>query len=118
MAPQNQAAMKARMRERRNLIQKYEIHFDGPIAPRHWPLKYVPIFQRIKDIENVKYERYVEDLANEENETNDPLGPISERVSSLIRVAYDMRNSLANEATWRSRTENEIFDRFHTDIPW
>jgi hypothetical protein len=106
------------MRERRNLIQKYDIAFDGPIAPRQWPLIYAPIFQKIREIENIKYERYVEVLANEENETNDPLAPIFERVANLVRVAYDMRNSLANEATWRSRTENTVLDRFHSDMPW
>lgn len=116
MAPQTQVSAKAR--GRRNLIQKYEIHFDGPIAPRQWPLRYMPIFQKIREIESIKYERYIEVLANERHETNDPLPPISERVSILIRVAYDMRNSLANEATWRSGTEKIIFDRFHSDIPW
>lgn len=117
MAPRKNASVK-NLRERHNLIEKYEIVFDGPIAPRHWPLKYAPIFRKIREIENIKYERFVEELANEENDTNDPLDPIPERVAELIRVAYDMRNSLANEATWRSRTENLVLDRFHKDIPW
>lgn len=118
MAPRNQSEIKARMRERRNLIKAYDIVYEGPIAPRQWPLKYAPIFQRIRDIEDVKYERYVEIPTNEDIEGNDPLGPISERVADLIRVAYDMRNSLANEATWRSRSEKIVLDRFHLDFPW
>lgn len=114
MAPSSAALL----HERRNLIQKYNIAFDGPIAPRQWPHKYAPIFQKIREIESIKYERYVEDLADEENETNDRLAPIPERVADLVRAAYDMRNSLANEATWRNRTETIVLDRFHSDMPW
>lgn len=99
-------------------MQRYNIVFDGPVAPHQWPQIYVPIFQKIREIENIRYERYVEDLANRENETNDPLVPIPERVTNLVRAAYDMRNSLANEATWRNRTEKIVLDRFHSDMPW
>ncbi|OKL64176.1 hypothetical protein UA08_00535 [Talaromyces atroroseus] len=117
MAPKTKKSVKDRMCERQNLIKAYDIVFDGPIAPRQWPRQYVPIFQKIRDIEDVKYERYVSFLTTEENETNDPLAPITDRVANLIRVAYDMRNSLANESTWRLHTESQVLGRFLTDLP-
>jgi hypothetical protein len=101
----------------RNLIEKYDIVFDGPIPSREWPIKYVPIFQKFREIEDVKYERYIGTLITQ-NQANHYSCHIFERVADLIRAAYDMRKSLANEATWREGTESLVVSRFHTDIAW
>lgn len=119
MAPRRQKGVDKANKDskRRDLITAYDIVFDGPIPRRKWPSRYAPIFQKIRDIESVKYEDYIEILTSQQTETHDSLRPIPERVAELIRVAYDMRNSLANEATWRSHTEHLVLNRFHHDRP-
>ncbi|KAL2007738.1 hypothetical protein VTN00DRAFT_7720 [Thermoascus crustaceus] len=116
MPPRKQDDSVARMRRKRDLIDKYNIVFDGPIPSREWPVQYAPIFHKLREIEGVTYEEYLDKLACQPEKNPYP-SPITERVAELTRVAYDMRNSLANEATRRSGTEHLVLKRFEVDVP-
>lgn len=116
MVSRTQEKLRERLRKRQNLIDRYDIVFDGPIPSREWPNTYASVFQKLREIEDVKYEKYIPTLTGQ-SEINHYSGPISERVANLIRIAYDYRNSWANESDWRN-CEKIVLDRFHTDIPW
>jgi hypothetical protein len=117
MPPRKQDDPVARMLYRRDLINKYDIVFEGPIPSREWPVRYASIFGKFREIEDIKYESYATNLSSRPGANHFP-SPITERVAELIRVAYDQRNSLANEATWRNATENLVLKRFSVDVHW
>jgi len=100
--------------QHRELVEEYNIYFDGPIPPSSWPVQYTEIFRNIRDIQHLRYDEYG---------PNEKRGPstvtqMKNRVLNLNRIAYTCRKQRENEATWRGQTEPEIVFRFGVEVVW
>jgi hypothetical protein len=99
----------------RHLIDEYDIRFEA-LPPRKWPPLFAQIFQKIRDIEQKRFE---------EHDVNS--GSIGQRMGEwqlktrarfLVDKAIECRNDRANEATWRLKTEHLVLDRFNDQVAW
>lgn len=100
--------------QHRKLVEKYNIHFDGPIPASSWPAQYVQVFRNIRDIARVRYEEY----KPSERRKMITVAEMKDRVAKLNRIAYSCRKQRENEATWRGLTEPEIVSRFAAEVAW
>jgi hypothetical protein len=98
----------------RELIEEYEICFEGPIPPSRWHSKYTDIFRTIRDIERLRYDEY----GHNEKRGILPVAEMKARVRRLNLIAYRDRKTRENEATWRAHAEHEVVFRFSTEVVW
>lgn len=98
----------------RDLIEEYNISFDGPIPPSSWPVLYRDIFQNIRDIERLRFDEY----GPNEKRGMLSVAEMKVRVRRLIRIAQDCRKQRKNEVGWRLHTEPEIVSRLIAEVVW
>lgn len=110
--------MKLTQEELRQLIEEYNISFEGPLPPREWPERYRQTFEEIRGIGNLRIE------ASTSRSENNTLGQIpaqwqlKRRAIWLSRVAWRCRRERANEAQWRQETEPVVLARFDLEVSW
>jgi hypothetical protein len=105
---------KLKPEQHRNLVERYNIHFDGPILPSSWPDQYVNIFGNFREIKCLRYEEY---KPNERRGVR-AVAEMKDRVARLNRIAHSCRKQRENEPTWRGLTEPEIVSRFIAEVAW
>ncbi|KAF2109609.1 hypothetical protein BDV96DRAFT_585029 [Lophiotrema nucula] len=101
------------------LVEKYDIHFKGPVPPEEWPkhLQFEGVlrhrFSVFREIWGNRYER----LKRKRGFENVRPGNMKERADELRRRALKLRDNLnPNESTWRANIEQVVFDRFQKDV--
>jgi hypothetical protein len=103
--------------EERDLIEKHRIKFEGPVSSASWPEQNSAIFTSIRQIENIRYNTYLEQI-----QTNTPEGTQMAKTvgkaNRLVRAAYHCRHIEANEDTWRAQTEFILLARFEEETEW
>jgi hypothetical protein len=111
MAPRKEKGPKERLRD---LIDEYDINFEGPVLEKNWPEQYRHHFRIIRQIWATRYEEYTQ------RRDIDPRKMIKQRarVRDLRNKAYSLRKNIRiNEATWRE-VEKLVFKRFDEEIIW
>jgi hypothetical protein len=100
--------------QHRALVEEYNISFDGPIFPSRWPAQYEHIFQKIRDIQCLRFDEYRPEGTMEIPTVSE----MKNRVLELTDIAHDCRRRRENEATWRAHTEPMIVSRFDAEAVW
>ncbi|KAL2831480.1 hypothetical protein BDW59DRAFT_140211 [Aspergillus cavernicola] len=102
--------------EQRALIDEYGIRFQGPLLSTQWPASYALIFSKVREIEDVKYERYRSSLDSCPRKIQRVR--TLNRVHRLVRGVSDCRKSSLNEEEWRRSTEFYLLQHFNDEIAW
>lgn len=110
----NGAAMQSKPSpdELRMLIDDYDIEFLGP--GHRWPDGYTNILKKIKAISRETY-------ASHQPQRDGDVLTIAQtrgRVDKIIRAARQDYKDRVNEITWRLHTEQDVFNRFRSEIKW
>jgi hypothetical protein len=110
MPPKKEQLSSEKLRE---LMLEKGIRFKGFEPPRAWPERYVPIFRKIRMIEDMRYDSYKSDtkIPSERREyCIQEVRLIRARVEKLL-------DNTANESTWRE-LEHRILKRFDERVIW
>ncbi|KAF4466992.1 hypothetical protein FALBO_6141 [Fusarium albosuccineum] len=102
----------------RQLMEKYNIHFDGPIDPTvspRWPSSCHTIFQHIRQLGRTEYAEYRDSI------TADSLrfpwrGQVQRRAKRITEKAMLCIKGKKNESGWRLCLESEVMARFTVEI--
>jgi hypothetical protein len=98
----------------RRLIAKYNVVFEGPLPPQEWPLRYISVSTRIKEIRRSEFDEY----GPSENRGLFAVTQLKRAVVEINDAAKRCRKITSNEYEWRTRTEFLIMSRFDDDLVW
>ncbi|KFY47732.1 hypothetical protein V496_10477 [Pseudogymnoascus sp. VKM F-4515 (FW-2607)] len=89
----------------RDLVEEYDIQFEGPTPSRKWPDRYRHLFQVIRDISANRYDEYVKRTDIDQKTMNKQ----TSRVRKVIDIAIRFRRNISSyEDTWRDAIETTI----------
>lgn len=110
MPPKKEQLSSEKLRE---LMLEKGIRFKGFEPPRAWPERYVPIFRKIRMIEDMRYDSYKSDtkIPSERREY------CIQEVRLIRSRAEKLLDNTANESTWRE-LEHRILRRFDERVIW
>ncbi|KAI9691720.1 MAG: hypothetical protein M1822_007792 [Bathelium mastoideum] len=100
-----------------NLLQKYNIQFDGPVDAEDWPAFHKKTFENIRKLGRIDFQQYHESISAdfELHPWREQTKRRAERVSKLAMRCLKGRR---NEAGWRLLLESEILVRFTVEVAW
>jgi hypothetical protein len=105
--------------ELRDLIERYQINFEGPVQPKSWPESYKSLFLDIRQIGATRYDEYMGAPENSTSKRRRIVESTLTRVRDLRDRACEARQDVeTTESTWRSRVESIIRDRFSAAALW
>lgn len=99
----------------RILIQKYNIHFDGPIDRIQWPATHFQTFENIQKLGHTEFASYRESITIESDD-KPWRQQIKLRAERIVNLAKLCRAGRKNEAGWRMSLESEILARFTIEV--
>ena len=101
----------------RILTKKYNVHFDGPVDRRAWPLGYQNIFLDIQKLGTAVFEKYCEGSVIESFKKPWKANT-RRRTERLTALANLCRRERRNEAGWRLVLDPEVMARFSIEVAW
>lgn len=99
----------------RDLVEEYDIQFEGPTPSRKWPDRYRHLFQVIRDISANRYDEYVKRTDIDQKTMNKQ----TSRVRKVIDIATRFRRNISSyEDTWRDAIETTIMGFLKEEVVW
>jgi hypothetical protein len=96
-----------------DLIEDYGIFFKGPTQPSVWPPRLRHLFEVIRDISLVRYDRY----KKSEKLTTQAVRKRRRAAINISEEAHRLRYGRFNETTWRG-LEAEVMGLFREKAVW
>ena len=99
------------------LAREYNIFFRDPKPTTEWPSRYNELFGNVHKLGQADIRSY-EDTVISESWARPWRSSMSLRARRLAKVSGRLAKTAANEATWRSHLEPEVFARFNAEVQW
>lgn len=108
--------MAAQLKQKhRKLIEKYNIHFDGPVSEGQWPSAHSETFNNIQKLGRTGFGEYRESdsIDSKDKPWREQTTHRAERIAALAKRC---REGWKNEAGWGMMLECEILARFTIEV--
>ena len=115
-------ASNSKSMQRRRLIKKYNIHFDGPVdcpfdSRADWPATRSTIVNNVQKLGMARYVGYQESV-DYDSLQRPWRGQMLQRARRTAKLSTMCLNTRKNELGWRFSVEVEVMARFSVEVAW